>query len=371
MFRPQDRILYMNNSINSSSPGEEFTSFVRFFLTGQGVAPAAFDLRAVPADGSMRRFWRVLPKGSERTFIAVMNEPVDVPAGRENFAYLMIGRHLRGRGLPIPQIHASDIDRGWFIVEDLGSVNLQDVASFNKDRMPFYERVVEVLFRLQTEGAKGFMPSWTCQTEKYDLTVMRRYESEYFKEAFLHTYLGMKREWPELELPLDHLAAKASLAEAGFFLHRDFQSRNIMVLEERIGILDWQGGRLGPLGYDLASLLIDPYANLSREEKTMVYGKYLELLSERFPEKVEAFKKSFPYLALQRNLQILGAFSFLSRVREKKHFERYIVPAVVTLRDLLMDLEDERLSQLTELIEAQSSKVKGRSSKLGGWYHVS
>lgn len=351
----------MSNTKNASSPGEEFKSFIRFFLKEHARAPAAFDLHAVPADGSTRRFWRIVPRSSDRTYIAVMNEPVDVPARRENFAYLMIGRHLHGRGLPIPRIHASDIEKGWFVTEDFGSVNLQDLAASTVNRVPLYERVIEVLFRLQIKGAEGFNPSWTCQTEKYDFTVMRRYESDYFKEAFLCTYLGLKKEWPELESPLNHLAAMASLAENGFFLHRDFQSRNIMVLEHGIGILDWQGGRLGPPGYDLASLLIDPYTELSKEERNLIYNKYLELLSDKFPEEVEAFNKSFPYLALQRNLQILGAFSFLSRVRKKKHFESYIAPAFVTLRGLLMDLRDEKLSQLTELIEGQRSKVKGDS----------
>lgn len=341
-------MIYTSNSI---SPGEEFTSFIRFFLEERDVAPAVFDLDPVPADGSVRRFWRVLPEGSGKTFIAVMNEPVDGPAAKENFAYLMIGRHLHGKGLPLPRIHASDMDRGWFILEDFGNVNLQDVASSNKARMLFYEKVAEVLLRLQVEGAGGFNPSWTCQTEKYDRAVMGPYESDYFKEAFLHGYLGMKKEWPELEPPLNHLAKRASVAEPRFFLHRDFQSRNIMVLKDGIGILDWQGGRLGPLGYDLASLLIDPYAALSKEEKALIYGRYKELLSERLPEEVEAFEKSFPYLALQRNLQILGAFSFLSRVRRKMHFERYIEPAVGNLCELLVELGDEKLSPLRGVVE--------------------
>jgi N-acetylmuramate 1-kinase len=361
-------VLYMNSPINTSSPGEEFTSFIRFFLEERDVAPAVFDLDAVPADGSVRRFWRVLPEGSEKTFIAVMNEPVDGPATKENFAYLMIGRHLHGRGLPLPEIHASDMDRGWFIVEDFGNVNLQDVASSNKDRMLFYEKVAEVLLRLQVEGARGFNPSWTCQTEKYDRAVMGPYESGYFKEAFLHGYLGMKKEWPELESPLNHLAERASIAEPRFFLHRDFQSRNIMVLKDGIGVLDWQGGRLGPLGYDLASLLIDPYAALSKEEKALIYRRYKELLSERLPEEVEVFEKSYPYLALQRNLQILGAFSFLSRVRRKTHFERYIEPAVGNLCELLVELGDERLSPLREVVEEgwEAIKLKAESSKLKG-----
>lgn len=347
----------MNHQQNSSAPPEEFRSFVRFFLKEHGRSPSAFELQDVPADGSRKGFWRILPHASNRTFIAVMNEPVDAPAGRENLAYLMIGRHLHLRGLPVPRIHSSHVDKGWFIVEDFGSLNLQDAASSHKDRPALYGRVVEVLFRLQTEGALDFDPSWTCQTGKYDETVMRRYESDYFKEAFLHGYLGMKREWTELESAFTHLASKASLGGPRFFLHRDFQSRNIMVMGERTGILDWQGGRMGPLGYDLASLLIDPYTSLPEEEKSLIYNRYLALLAETFPEEVDGFCASYPYLALQRNLQILGAFSFLSRVQRKKHFERYIPSALITLHGLLLDLNDEELSALTELVTTLQHEI--------------
>jgi len=347
----------MNNPKNASNQEEEFKSFIRLSLKEEGCAAAIFDLQDVPADGSRRRFRRILPHGSGRTFIAVMNEPLDALAARENLAYLMIGRHLQKKGLPLPEIHASNLEKGWFMIEDFGSLNLQDAAASTVNRISLYESVVEVLFRLQIEGAVGFNPSWTCQTEKYDKTVMGRYEADYFKDAFLCTYLGMKKEWPELESPLNHLAEKASLARARFFLHRDFQSRNIMVRGEKIGIVDWQGGRLGPPGYDFASLLIDPYTGLTREEKTLIYKKYLELFSERFPEEVDSFCASYPYLALQRNLQILGAFSFLSRVRKRKHFETYIAPALVTLHDLLMDLRDEKLSALTELVTALHDEI--------------
>jgi aminoglycoside/choline kinase family phosphotransferase len=340
----------MDDSRNSSSLGEDFKEFVRFFLKARGEDPGDFMLDAIPSDGSRRGFWRIAPRSSDRTFVAMMNEPVDDSARRENRAYLMIGRHLYERGLPLPRIYRSNLDKGWFIMEDFGAVSLQQKAASVDDRIPLYENVVEVLLDLQIKGSREFSPSWTCQTKKYDALVMRRYEADYFRDAFLCNYLGLRKEWEELESPFTHLAGKALLAEGHFFLHRDFQSRNIMVMEDRIGVLDWQGGRLGPLGYDLASLLIDPYANLSEEEKTKVYRGYVERLSKSLPESVRSFTASFPYLAVQRNLQILGAFSFLSRVLKKAYFEAYIAPAMKSLRDLLVQLEDEGLSRLRDLV---------------------
>lgn len=340
----------MGNARNSSSLDREFKGFVQNFLAEAGEDPQGFDLKAIAADGSKRNFWRVAPRASERTFVAMANAPVDDSARRENLAYLRIGRHLTGKGLPLPRIYTSRLDAGWFLMEDFGSVRLQDAAASVQDRISMYEQVVPILLRLQIQGSEGFSPSWTCQTETYDAYVMRRFEAEYFRDAFLCNYLGLKKEWPELESPFTHLAGKASSGETRFFLHRDFQSRNIMVANGRIGVLDWQGGRLGPLAYDLASLLIDPYTNLSGKERGAIYETYVHLLAEAFPDAVETVIQTFPYLALQRNLQILGAFSFLARVQKKPFFAAYLPPALISLRGLLEELHDEKLSPLEELV---------------------
>ena len=144
-----------------------------------------------------------------------------------------------------------------------------------------------------------------------------------------------------------------------FFLHRDFQSRNIMIAGKKIGILDWQGGRLGPLAYDLASLLIDPYTNLPVPEKEEIYNAYHQLLRRERPQGLASFEKSFPYLAIQRNLQILGAFSFLSRVRGKTYFEDYIPGALQSLRHLLEEVKDGNLSSLRDLVSSLPDSGRG------------
>lgn len=237
-------------------------------------------------------------------------------------------------------------------MEDMGDSSLQDTVSLQKSRIPFYEEVIEILFRLQTKGSEGFETEWCYQTERYDQFVMRRYEADYFRDAFLCNYLGLKKDWPELEAPFNYLAATASRADNQFFLHRDFQSRNIMVSNKKIGILDWQGGRLGPLAYDLASLLIDPYTELSAQERGQLYECYLLLLKKYNSQLLDPFKSHFPYLAIQRNLQILGAFSYLSKVQRRPHFEAYISPALKSLQTLLDEIKDPKLSPLVDVLNS-------------------
>ena len=306
----------------------------------------------IAGDGSKRIFWRIGVPKSNLPCIAMENAPTDDFSKRENIAYLYIGRHLRDKGLPLPEIYRFNLENGWFIMEDFGDISLQTASLQVKERLPLYLPVVETLFQQQTKGSEGFNTAWTSQTEKYDRLVMRRYEVDYFKEAFLGTYLGFKKEWPRLESSFDHLIEEASKAEDKFFLHRDFQSRNIMIAGRKIGILDWQGGRLGPLAYDLASLVIDPYTKLTDPEKEGIYNTYRELLRRKRPQVMATFERSFPYLAIQRNLQILGAFSFLSRVRGRTYFEDYIPAALQSLCRLLEEVKDGNLSGLKDLVSS-------------------
>jgi len=339
----------------SREPSSGIKAFVREFL-GE---PAVF--APIPGDGSKRIFWRIHVPSSNASYIAMENAPTDDFSKRENAAYLNIGRHLRDKGLPLPEIYRFDLDKGWFIMEDFGDVSLQAACERVKERIPLYAPVVDILFQQQVRGSEGFDTAWTCQTKIYDRQVMRRSEVDYFKEACLGTYLGYRREWPELEGSFQHLIEQASKAENQFFLHRDFQSRNIMIAGKQIGILDWQGGRLGPLAYDLASLLIDPYTKLPVPEKEEIFNTYLQLLRREQPHRLASFQQSFPYLAIQRNLQILGAFSFLSKVRGKTYFEDYIPGALKSLGDLLETVKDRELSSLKDLVNSFQDSLGGRA----------
>lgn len=302
-------------------------------------------------DGSKRTFWRVGFSTAGLNFVAMSNPPADRDAERENSAYLTIGKHLHAKGVPVPEIYRHDLAHGFFLMQDLGETSLQDVVASNEGSLSIYEDVLHHMFRLQTQGAGGFDPSWCCQTGRYDRTVMRRYESDYFKHAFLHVYLGFKRDWPELEAPFSHLAEKAAAAQADFFMHRDFQSRNIVISNGKVGIVDWQGGRLGPLGYDLASLLIDPYSDLSSLARKTLFEKYVRLVREYNTTLVETLKQCYPYLAIQRNLQILGAFAHLTKIMKKDQFERYIPRALKTLNEWLSRVKDTEISPLRSLVK--------------------
>lgn len=314
-------------------------------------------MEPIPADGSPRHFSRLISAAGDALAVVMVNPPSTPMAERENLAYLNIGRHLSEKGLCVPEIHGYHLESGWFIMEDLGNRHLQDVVLSQTDPLTIYRDVLEQLVSLQVRGAEDFDLSWCCQTEVYDLIVMRRYESDYFRDAFLRGYLGLNDTGSELESAFVHLAENASKADCRFFLHRDFQSRNILISGRKIGFVDWQGGRMGPLAYDLASLLIDPYAGLSEQQRDSLFYTYVQRVRDVNPDWAESVEVGYPYLSIQRNLQVLGAFSYLTNTMQKARFETYIPQAVRSLDQQLDRTPDPALAPLRDVVKTIRARI--------------
>ena len=279
-----------------------------------------FTLRPLKGDGSARRFWRVFTR--EGSLVLILPQPGDF-GRREARSYVLIGEFLRQKGLPVPEIYAYDEESGFILVEDLGDTRLQDLPPAR--RRPFYQKALQILIRLR-ENAAAFPGEAALETLHYDASLMWEREARYFLQEFLAPHLT-EEEVSKAEGVLRALWEEArKFARPQAILHRDFQSRNLMVRGEELYLIDFQGARLGPSAYDLASLLIDPYVALPEREQ--------DSLRREFESFFPLEPKEFEALALFRNLQILGAFARLSRMG-KLWFRDYIPQALKTLRALL------------------------------------
>ena len=342
----------MDDRTRRAVPGPGLMDAAAGFWRERGFTGEEPVLVPLTGDGSTRRFFRLKSRrGSRPSFVIMWNPPLNHRVFGENLAYDRIGRHLRSRGVPVPRIYRADHEQGLVIMEDLGDDSLQSCTRRTKDPAPLFERVLEVLLHLQVEGSKGFDMRWCCQTPRYDRTVMILLEACYFREAFLRRYAGVKGDMSRLDRCFTHCAEAASMAPGGFFLHRDFQSRNVMVSGGEIRVIDWQGGRLGPAGYDPASLAIDPYIEAPEGFRSSLVETYALMLRERATAAADFFLKTYRYLALQRNMQILGAFAYLSLEMGKKEFESYIVPAFGRMKATLEELSDPALVPLAEIVD--------------------
>lgn len=294
----------------------------------------ALSTRLLASDGSDRSFFRVeLESGS---LIAMWN----CGFRAENDAYWEIGRHLASCGISVPKLYEYQRSMGWFLLEDLGDVSLQKAVCKENSKegvFELYRPVLEALLWLQVKGRKGFNESWCYQGSRYDESLMLERESGYFLKAFLQDYVSWKRPQSYLKEEFLLLARRTlQLAPPAFLMHRDFQSRNVLISPEgKASIIDFQGARLGPLQYDIASLLLDPYVDLSGEIREAILQEYLEGLSEVISLSREAFLEAYPLVELHRNLQILGAFAYLGKVRGKSFFLQWIPAALANLGKLL------------------------------------
>jgi hypothetical protein len=259
----------------------------------------------------------------------------------------------------VPEIYHHDREKGWFLMEDLGDCHLQtDVLRIKGDERQLietYQRVIDCLAIIQVEGREGFDPART-HNAPYDQGFMLAWESGYFHFSFLVGYLGLAIPAEELKDEFDDLARQAAQAPGGYFLYRDFQSRNILVQDGGIGFLDFQGGRLGPLQYDLASLLLDPYVELDEGVQEELLTYYLGRIRALVTLDPQGFREQYPLVALHRAMQILGAFAFLTKARGLKFFQSYISPALRSLRVLLAD---KRFDPYKRLKKAVFKEIKG------------
>jgi NDP-sugar pyrophosphorylase family protein/aminoglycoside/choline kinase family phosphotransferase len=314
--------------------------------------PSQIQWSKLKGDGSDRQWYRVSieggqgsgvgGQGQEFSIIIVDHGPREREGVTEADAFAAIGHHLRERGIPVPRIWAYDRSSGLAALEDLGDMHLQRLVKQTADPndvLTHYRAVIDRLIFLAVEGAKGFDLRNTYQTTHYDRALILDREARYFVEAFLNGYLGMPTAFESLKDDFILLAEGALSHPYHGLLHRDFQSRNILVKNSDYYVIDFQGARLGPLQYDLASLLIDPYVALSESVQEVLLNDYVEKLSGLMPVDHDAFLKAYPYCALNRNLQILGAFAFLSREKGKKDFEAYIPVALSSLKTRLEKIE--------------------------------
>jgi len=299
--------------------------------------PRRLDFQPLLGDGSSRRFIRLFCDSSP-CGIAVLPGSDTERDFKEFRSSLAIGRHLHRKGVPVPAVLGADSKFRLLLFEDLGDQRLHGVlkTAGKDERTRLYQTVVETLVRMQVDGAVDFDQNWCCDTEVYDLEVMTKRESGYFYRAFWKDTL-YQEEVDGLEEEFKTCALRAMEFSESLFLHRDFQSRNLMIKDGQIRVIDFQAGRFGPPGYDIASLLIDPYAGLPTSFQEALLDFYLARMDKLIGIDTGKIRRSYPYLAVQRNLQIIGAFAFLSGKKRKAFFNQFLLPSLVMLENRLRE----------------------------------
>ncbi len=318
--------------------------FEKLGIPLKGVVP-------LKADGSERRFYRL--RFHNKAAVAIFPAPI-LTGMQEARSLAKIASHLSSRGINVPKLLFFDAASGVAFMEDKGKTSLQQYLHISKnDLTELYGKILGHLADFQIRGIEGFDPNWCYDTQRYDSTLALEREALYFVNAFLKGFAGIEPEQPLLD-ELKEVALKVDqLYYKGFLLHRDFQSRNILIQDSEPWIIDFQAARTGPLAYDVASLLIDPYVCIDSTKWPHLIDCYIDYANDKYGLgiKTALFMEDFAVAALLRTLQVLGAFSFLSQEKGKNFFVQFISPALARLKEILDLFYLSSLYNLRKLVE--------------------
>ncbi len=309
-------------------------------------------LKAMPGAGSNRRYFRL---EGHPTLIGVQGENAD-----ENRAFLYLAKHFREKGLPVPQVYTHSEDDLYYLQEDLGDTLLfnaiekgRTTGDFSKEEKNILRQTIRLLPVLQVRGAES-MDFHRC----YPLAAFNRrsilWDLNYFKYCFLKA-TGIDFQEDRLEDDFQTMADVLLQEDSVTFMYRDFQSRNVMIKDGTPWFIDFQGGRKGPLYYDVASFLWQAKANYPEELRQELLDEYMDALRAYKSVDETYFRARLRHFVLFRTLQVLGTYGFRGYFERKPHFLQSVPYAIANLRQLLCDTYPEYpylcklLSELVEL----------------------
>lgn len=290
-------------------------------------------IQELASSGSHRRYFRLT--GGNLSLIGVIGT-----AREENRCFVTLARHFREKGLHVPAVLAQSEDGLAYIQEDLGSQNLFEMVSqgrssgiYSSYETDLLNRTIEQLPRLQFLGAQGL--DWNvCYPQAAFDARMVDFDLNYFKYCFLKA-TGL--EFNEILLQEDFEKFKADLLKEddNTFLYRDFQARNVMIRDGEPWFIDFQGGRRGPIYYDVASFIWQARARYPESLKQELIRSYLRALQSFKKVDEEQFRSRLRLFVLFRTLQVLGAYGFRGYFEKKPHFIASVPYALSNLRTLL------------------------------------
>jgi aminoglycoside/choline kinase family phosphotransferase len=286
----------------------------------------------IQGDASTRQYYRV--SGSGGTAIAC-HDPLLHGADPYDYPFLVMHRILSEHGLPVPQLLAVSERKGLLLLEDCGTVQLQDIAdSGNPSAADLYHEIIDMLAKLQSITGKRGKPPFSLSFDREKLM----FEFDFFIEHALLGYFapvsgsvdtGMLRS--EFETIADILVQP----EQFVLNHRDFHSRNIMIRNGKPVIIDFQDARMGLPQYDAVSLIRDSYVKLDPLLANELKARHYRVISESglTVASYDEYLYLFDIMAFQRNVKALGTFCYQTAVLRKAGYEQSIAPTIAYLSD--------------------------------------
>ena len=311
----------------------------------RSIGETSKDILPIAASGSARKYFRIIT--DKRSLIGAYSSNIE-----ENEAFLSFSKHFHNLGLNVPVVFAVNEEKTYYLQSDFGDDNLFAhvqksliAGGLGENVIQLYKQALKHLVKFQCIGHQGLDYSKAYPTPSFDRQAIID-DLNYFKYYFVKPHEEIDFNETRLGKDFEALAEFVSQAPCDFFMYRDFQSRNIIVKDNELYFIDFQGGRKGPLNYDVVSLLYQVKAQIPqavRDELILYYKE--ELMQFVNPEEVkfDLYQPCFVYLRL---LQVLGAYGFRGLIQKKSHFIESIPYA---LKELKIWNENHPLNDYPEL----------------------
>ncbi len=278
-------------------------------------------LRLNTSGASSRTYYRIYDNGT--TYIAAVNTDI-----RENHAFITLSSHFKKCGFPVPTVLHVNSTGDAYLLNDLGDATLLDTigTDFDQSTIDRYKTVLSWLVKFQVYGGKGLDFSVCYPRASYD-EQSAIWDLHYFKYMFLKLS-GIQHDEQQLEEEFKSLTGHLCRVVPEFFMYRDFQARNIMVNDDSLFFIDYQGGRKGAPQYDLASLLNQSRVAIPEAVKLDLKDYYIDLLQSHTKIDKQQFNHDYPGWGLIRVLQTLGTYAYRGFFEGKHHFIPGMRPAI-------------------------------------------
>lgn len=322
--------------------------------TGRSIGQAP--VLKLKGDASNRSYYRV---GTPPDSWVLMVMPPDAAKKSEEASkgdaptelpFVNVHRYLTKLGIRVPRILRYDEPAGMMVLEDLTDETFER-AILRGDKEKWYRSAVELLAKLRARAEREVDPSCLAFTRAFDVELYD-WELHHFREWGLEAWSGKKptaEERAELDAIFQRIAKQLAAAPRGF-THRDYQSRNLMVKDGELVVIDFQDALQGPRQYDLVALLRDSYVELDRAFVDAMLDAYLVAFEKETKERIDPgpFKQFFDLLTVQRKLKDAGRFEFINRVKGNPGF-LVSIPASLRYVKAALDVQPE-LADLRRLV---------------------
>jgi aminoglycoside/choline kinase family phosphotransferase len=325
------------------------------FLEATGLTARGAKVVPLTGDASDRRYFRVRLRGAPSQVLAAHPGPIDF----ETLPFVNVARLLSAMPVPVPAILGHSNELGIIALQDLGDVTLQAHlgAATPAEHAALYRQAVTLIHILQRRGAELASPAYVSYGIAFDVEKLT-WELQFFTRHFLEAYRGASLTAAVREaLAAEYAAIADELAsEPRVLCHRDYHSRNLMLHDGTLHIIDFQDARLGPDTYDLVSLLRDSYVDFTEEQVEELIAFFLALRGTAREDAAREYRRRFDLMALQRNLKALGTFGFQTTSKGNTVYIQYIPR---TLSYVGANLErHRRFGRLRELLAEHVEELR-------------